>query len=63
MSHQPTIAQLQVSLSASQHQLEEETMPLLILLNISGMPVASKEVVKRKNKGDTWWRTIFIWTL
>lgn len=35
-------------LPASVHNVEKETVPLLMLLNVSGMPLRSKLVVKRK---------------
>lgn len=37
-------------LLASIHNVDEETVPLLTLLNVSGMPLRSKLVVKRKTK-------------
>lgn len=42
---------LQVSwLPASVNNVEEETVPLLMLLDVSGMPLWSKLVVKRKTR-------------
>lgn len=37
-------------LPASVHNVEKETVPLLMLLNVSGMPLRSKLVVKRKTR-------------
>lgn len=37
-------------LPASVHNVEKETVPLLMLLNVSGMPLWSKLVVKRKTR-------------
>lgn len=37
-------------LLARVHNVDEETVPLLMLLNVSGIPLRSKLVVKRKTR-------------